>query len=209
MTEAKYKTEVIFTKDTPYITLVGELWGVFCEDLGENWLRFNRTALYLIFEGRNNPHSLVKFALIKNWHDDSASVTRSFPLILNINYTADPSPYTCLLWNYDFPGPVPHLQLILSLYFPVGLCRTSEIFGAAEYVIACVKYLDDEKFSSLSVTSHKWLPIKEVGINHPGTYNKISNIRHTKSQHLTDSHTVLRLSLPNPLKPDVKSRMRM
>ena len=29
------------------------------------------------------------------------------------------------------------------------------------------------------------------------------------SQHLKYSHTVLRLSLPNPLKPDVKSRMKM
>ena len=40
-------------------------------------------------------------------------------------------------------------------------------------------------------------------------YRQVSNIRRTKSQHLKDSHTVLRLSLPNPLKPDVKSRMKM
>ena len=38
-------------------------------------------------------------------------------------------------------------------------------------------------------------------------YRQVSNIRRTKSQHLKDSRTVLRLSLPNPLKPDVKSRM--
>ena len=38
---------------------------------------------------------------------------------------------------------------------------------------------------------------------------KSLNIRCTKSQHLKDSRTVLRLSLPNPLKPDVKSRMKM
>ena len=37
----------------------------------------------------------------------------------------------------------------------------------------------------------------------------IHNIRRTKFQHLQDSRTVLRLSLPNPLKPDVKSRMKM
>ena len=37
-------------------------------------------------------------------------------------------------------------------------------------------------------------------------YCQVSNIRRTKSQHLKDSRTVLRLSLPNPLKPDVKSR---
>ena len=41
------------------------------------------------------------------------------------------------------------------------------------------------------------------------TYRQVSNIRRTKSQQLKDSRTVLRLSLPNPLKPDVKSRMKM
>ena len=41
------------------------------------------------------------------------------------------------------------------------------------------------------------------------TYRQVSNIRRTKSQHLKDSCTVLQLSLPNPLKPDIKSRMKM
>ena len=40
-------------------------------------------------------------------------------------------------------------------------------------------------------------------------YRQVSNIRHTKSQHLKDYHTVLRLSLENPLKPDIKSRTKM
>ena len=40
-------------------------------------------------------------------------------------------------------------------------------------------------------------------------YRQVSNISRTKSQHLKDSRTVLRLSLPNSLKPDVKSRMKM
>ena len=40
-------------------------------------------------------------------------------------------------------------------------------------------------------------------------YREVSNISRTKSQHLKDSHTVLRLSLPNTLRPDVKSRMKM
>ena len=41
------------------------------------------------------------------------------------------------------------------------------------------------------------------------TYREVSNIRRTKYRHLKESRTVLRLSLPNPLKPDVKSRMKM
>ena len=40
-------------------------------------------------------------------------------------------------------------------------------------------------------------------------YCKISNIRHTKSQHLNDCCLVLHLSLPSPLKLGVKSRMKM
>ena len=41
------------------------------------------------------------------------------------------------------------------------------------------------------------------------TYRQVSNISRTKSQHSNDSHSVLRPSLLNPLKPDVKSRMEM
>ena len=40
-------------------------------------------------------------------------------------------------------------------------------------------------------------------------YCKISNIRCTKSQNLSDSRPVLQLSLLNLLKPRVKSRMKM
>ena len=40
-------------------------------------------------------------------------------------------------------------------------------------------------------------------------YRQVPNTRRTKSQHLKDSPTVLRLSLPHPLKPVVKSRMKM
>ena len=39
--------------------------------------------------------------------------------------------------------------------------------------------------------------------------HKISSISRTKFQNLNDSRLVLQLSLPNPLKPDVKSRMKM
>ena len=46
-------------------------------------------------------------------------------------------------------------------------------------------------------------------LTHMQVYRKISNIRHTKSQNLNDSHLVLKSSLPNPFKPCVKSRMKM
>ena len=40
-------------------------------------------------------------------------------------------------------------------------------------------------------------------------YHKISNIWRTKSQNLNHSCLVMKLSLSNPLKPGVKSRMKM
>ena len=43
----------------------------------------------------------------------------------------------------------------------------------------------------------------------PDEYRQTSNIRHTKSLNLNVSRLVLQLSLPNPLKPHVKLRMKM
>ena len=40
-------------------------------------------------------------------------------------------------------------------------------------------------------------------------YRKISNISRTKSPNLIVSRPVVELSLPNPMKPGVKSRMKM
>ena len=46
-TEAEYQSDAGSTKDTPCLALTGELWGVFCEYLWENWPRYNGTALYI------------------------------------------------------------------------------------------------------------------------------------------------------------------
>ena len=37
MTMAEHKSNIRLTKDTAYLTLMGELWDVFCEDFEENW----------------------------------------------------------------------------------------------------------------------------------------------------------------------------
>ena len=57
----------------------------------------------------------------------------------------------------------------------------------------------------LDIYRSYWPTLEELHIE----YRQVSNIRRTKSQHLEDSRIVFRLSLPNPLKPDVKSRMKM
>ena len=54
-----------------------------------------------------------------------------------------------------------------------------------------------------------WIDCFTVPIEKRETYCEISNTRHTKSQNLNVSRLVLQLSLPNPLKPGVKSRMKL
>ena len=46
-TMAESESDIRITTVTPYLTLTGELLGVFCDDFGENWVRYNSTALYL------------------------------------------------------------------------------------------------------------------------------------------------------------------
>ena len=45
MSEEKYKPEFEPTKYIPYLTLTGELWDVFCGNLGENLPCYNGTTL--------------------------------------------------------------------------------------------------------------------------------------------------------------------
>ena len=45
---------------TPYLALTGELWGVYCEEFGEKWPRYNGTALYFhLCPGCLNPIKLI------------------------------------------------------------------------------------------------------------------------------------------------------
>ena len=45
MAAAEHKSDFEITKGTPYLALTGELLGVHCKDFGENWSRYNGTAL--------------------------------------------------------------------------------------------------------------------------------------------------------------------
>ena len=46
ITVAESESDFRIITDTPQLALTGELWGIYCEDLGENWPRYNGTALY-------------------------------------------------------------------------------------------------------------------------------------------------------------------
>ena len=44
---AEQKADIEFTKGTPCRAYADEIWGVYCEDLGEKWPRYNGIALYM------------------------------------------------------------------------------------------------------------------------------------------------------------------
>ena len=51
---AEYETEPGLTKDIPYLALImGELWGISCEDFGDYWLWLNGTTLYIYHQAVN------------------------------------------------------------------------------------------------------------------------------------------------------------
>ena len=41
------ESQTLDSQNTTYLALKGELWGVFYEDFGENWLHYKGTALYI------------------------------------------------------------------------------------------------------------------------------------------------------------------
>ena len=45
MTAAEPESDFNLATETPYLALMGELRSVYCEDLGENWPRYNGPAL--------------------------------------------------------------------------------------------------------------------------------------------------------------------
>ena len=47
-TQPEYESHAGSTKNTPYLALTGEIWGVFCEYFWENWPHYNGTALYTV-----------------------------------------------------------------------------------------------------------------------------------------------------------------
>ena len=49
MAAAEHKSDIDLAKNTPYLALTRESWGVCCEELGENWPHHNSTSLYLMY----------------------------------------------------------------------------------------------------------------------------------------------------------------
>ena len=47
LTAAEIESKFKLTTDTTYQALKAELWGVCCEEISENWPRYNGTHLYI------------------------------------------------------------------------------------------------------------------------------------------------------------------
>ena len=90
--------------------------------------------------------------------------------------------------------------------------RTSKLYG---FQVSPVQYfwqsvLLMNTFQSQSENfMHIWVITSRSVETESRTYCQISNISHTKSQGLIVSRPVLHLSLPNPMQPGVKSKLKM
>ena len=119
-------------------------------------------------------------------------------------------------------GRSPKRQVILDTDTDVGQCPHSPCTQHDQRVIkqptiiyntfiAILYMARKQQRSNINCTAQKnrMITHKRHGWAMMCRYCQVSNIRRTKYLHLKDSRAVLRLSLPNPLKPDVKSRMKM
>ena len=61
---AECESDIRITIETPYLTLTGELWGVYCDDFGENWPRYHGTTLYVVLLFDTDIFYIQMFAMV-------------------------------------------------------------------------------------------------------------------------------------------------
>ena len=79
VTTTELKSNFNITTNTPHLTLMGELWGVICEDLGKNWPHQDGAALYVHIDG-----------LVQGRRNSNADALEPHPS------RTSPSVYTCM-----------------------------------------------------------------------------------------------------------------
>ena len=110
-------------------------------------------------------------------------------------------------------GPVMCTFDIFCCQFELAVKQTAILLVTldAMMIIDCL-FINEYDCPNLISTHSKASPTDSDVVwrfSYQSKKRKISNIRYTKSQNFNDSRLVLQLSLPNPLKPGVKSRMEM
>ena len=76
----------------PYLTLTCELWGVYCSEFGENWPRYNGTALY---------------SILLCWHCDNHMIVQVPVILKDISKRSQSKHYDVIKWNmFSVTGPL-------------------------------------------------------------------------------------------------------
>ena len=96
---------------------------------------------------------------------------------------------------------------LVSSWFRVMICAKQHLNQWWHVLFMTCMQMFYKNFDSNFLGKIKTPHIKSLRPNH--AYRQISNISHTKSQTLNVPCLVLQLSLPNPSKPGIKSRMNM
>ena len=73
---AKYELEYESSKYIPYLDLTGELWVVFCENLGENWPRYN--CIYISYHFSSLRWS--RYLNLSSWYKEPGHLQRTYYL---------------------------------------------------------------------------------------------------------------------------------
>ena len=138
-TMTEHKSNIKLSKNTPYLAIMGELWGVFCEYFGVNWPQYSGTALCILLESilmgyckKDITPLLTHWSYVKN-HFTSIRIP-----MLKIRQSCD-----CLIFNMGIPIPGKD-----SLYIETGPCFFSagaafpvpaEVTGNVELAQLCQK----------------------------------------------------------------------
>ena len=182
---AAHQSEVKLTKNTPYLALMSELWGVYCEDFRQN-CRVKRA-----------PHWIPQENPIE-WDTDStqSNITSLFKMCACLgNCTVS------LLIHWVVRRQISRSLEAASFRFiyritsksgrSIGSCAARTLVKFQSNTIIQTSRLWDFVRSTTMISNHE---LKNV-------YRQISDIKLTKFQNFNLSGLILQLSLPNPLKP--------
>ncbi|XP_014671014.1 PREDICTED: probable methyltransferase TARBP1 [Priapulus caudatus] len=177
---ADYSIEVIFYI-LPWLCLLAQdEWihpDLFADINGLTWLRGNHSGDLQLY----SPDSKLRTAKPGDWRTKLGEGARASEPVsvsdLEGNVQKKLIPWRSLMPDHTEAdvtykrqsGAQGGLVLVASLIDKPtnlgGLCRTCEIFGVSEYVVGNMKYVEDPRFKSLSVTAEKWIPITEVRVH--------------------------------------------
>ena len=87
----------------------------------------------------------------------------------------------------------------MVLFFKAGTAKHKSIYSNGRHILCIVNHFIKMLF----------VVIRETNNNLVAERKYISNISRIRYQNLNDSRLILQLPLPNPLKPRVKSSMKM